>query len=155
MWSPAQVFLGLPDPAKLVSIPILTGVGAKKVRASGFRTRLCPWDSVCNHSVLQELVPKPLQDGQDYVHRIGRTGRAGRKGNAITLLAKRPSLVRDFGSKPLVGIKSAVRGSDLNETYGRHPLKALSTWEAPMGRELKKLKRACGRHGVIRFQPSF
>jgi len=32
----------------------------------------------------------PPEDGQDYVHRIGRTGRAGRKGNAITLLRKGP-----------------------------------------------------------------
>ncbi|CAK9015752.1 DEAD-box ATP-dependent RNA helicase 30 [Durusdinium trenchii] len=32
----------------------------------------------------------PPEDGQDYVHRIGRTGRAGRKGKAITLLRKGP-----------------------------------------------------------------
>eukprot|EP00930_Biecheleria_cincta_P032630 TRINITY_DN2262_c0_g2_i1.p1 TRINITY_DN2262_c0_g2~~TRINITY_DN2262_c0_g2_i1.p1 ORF type:complete len:609 (+),score=155.37 TRINITY_DN2262_c0_g2_i1:36-1829(+) len=32
----------------------------------------------------------PPEDGQDYVHRIGRTGRAGRKGTAITLLRKGP-----------------------------------------------------------------
>merc|ERR1712060_889442 len=32
----------------------------------------------------------PPEDGQDYVHRIGRTGRAGRKGVAITLLRKGP-----------------------------------------------------------------
>lgn len=32
----------------------------------------------------------PPDDGQDYVHRIGRTGRAGRKGIAITLLRKGP-----------------------------------------------------------------
>lgn len=32
----------------------------------------------------------PPEDGQDYVHRIGRTGRAGRKGTAVTLLRKGP-----------------------------------------------------------------
>jgi len=32
----------------------------------------------------------PPEDGQDYVHRIGRTGRAGNKGVAITLLRKGP-----------------------------------------------------------------
>lgn len=32
----------------------------------------------------------PPEDGQDYVHRIGRTGRAGNKGTAITLLRRGP-----------------------------------------------------------------
>jgi len=32
----------------------------------------------------------PPDDGQDYVHRIGRTGRAGEKGVAVTLLRKGP-----------------------------------------------------------------
>jgi len=32
----------------------------------------------------------PPEDGQDYVHRIGRTGRAGNKGTAITILRKGP-----------------------------------------------------------------
>merc|ERR1712039_340414 len=33
---------------------------------------------------------EPPEDGQDYVHRIGRTGRAGNKGIAVTLLRKGP-----------------------------------------------------------------
>uniref|UniRef100_A0A7S2Q6L6 RNA helicase n=1 Tax=Zooxanthella nutricula TaxID=1333877 RepID=A0A7S2Q6L6_9DINO len=33
---------------------------------------------------------EPPEDGQDYVHRIGRTGRAGMKGVAVTLLRKGP-----------------------------------------------------------------
>mmetsp|Transcript_37446 Transcript_37446/g.81354 ORF Transcript_37446/g.81354 Transcript_37446/m.81354 type:complete len:579 (-) Transcript_37446:79-1815(-) len=33
---------------------------------------------------------EPPEDGQDYVHRIGRTGRAGRKGIAYTMLRKGP-----------------------------------------------------------------
>lgn len=32
----------------------------------------------------------PPEDGQEYVHRVGRTGRAGHKGKAITLLRKGP-----------------------------------------------------------------
>ena len=44
----------------------------------------------------------PPEDGQDYVHRIGRTGRAGRKGKAITLLRKGPD------GKAMIFITQAV-----------------------------------------------
>ena len=46
------------------------------------------------------------QDGEDYVHRIGRTGRAGRKGIAITFITPRER-----------------RGLSFIETYTKQPLK--------------------------------
>jgi len=49
----------------------------------------------------------PPEDGQDYVHRIGRTGRAGQKGTAITLLRKGPD------GKAMIYIAQVMRRTGL------------------------------------------
>lgn len=50
----------------------------------------------------------PPEDGQDYVHRIGRTGRAGQRGVAVTLLRKGPD------GRAMIFIAQVMRRTGLN-----------------------------------------